>query len=326
MQVICYNGNEFVEIEKNTPKATGHDLLIEIQAISVNPIDTKVKHTLEKNSERILGYDAAGVVLAVGDKVSLFKPGDTVFYAGDLTRDGSNATHQLVDERLVGHKPKTLSFAQAAALPLTSITAWESLFERLRITAQDQDKALLLIGAAGGVGSMAIQLAKQIVGMKVVATASRETSKAWCEQLGADLVIEHHNLKAQFDELNLSAPEYILCMGDPDEYFAELAKVVAVQGSICLLASAGKAHDINLLKTKSVSLVWELMFTRSMYQTSDMIEQHHLLNNVSELIDQNKLKTTLTQALSPINAKNLTQAHTLVEQGDMLGKVVISQD
>ncbi len=325
MQAICYNGNEFVELEKPTPIATGHDLLIEIQAISVNPIDTKVKHTLEQDSEKILGYDAAGVVLAVGDAVSLFQPGDTVFYAGDLTRDGSNATHQLVDERLAGHKPKTLSFAQAAALPLTSITAWESLFDRLRITQQDQDETLLLVGAAGGVGSMAIQLAKQIVGLKVVATASRAESKAWCEQLGADVVIKHHQLQAQFDELNLSAPEYVLCMGDPDEYFEELAEVVAVQGSICLLASAGKAHDINLLKTKSVSLVWELMFTRSMYQTSDMVEQHHLLNNVSELIDQNKLRSTLTQVLSPINTSNLAQAHALVEQGDMLGKAVLSQ-
>ena len=325
MQAILYRQGCFTEVEKPTPVAQGHDLLIEIKAMSVNPIDTKVKQTLAADNDKVLGYDAAGVVIAVGDQVSLFEVGDEVFYAGDLTRDGANATQQLVDERLVGRKPNTLDFAQAAALPLTSITAWESLFERLRITDKDQDKTLLLIGAAGGVGSMAIQLAKQLTGMRVVATASREDSKAWCQQLGADVVLGHHNLKAQFDEQGLSAPEYILCMGHPDEYFEELAEVVAVQGSICLLASAGQAHDINLLKNKSVTLVWELMFTRSMYQTPDMIEQHKLLNQVSELVDQSKIQTTLTRTLSPINAEQLTKAHTLVEQGDMLGKVVVSQ-
>ena len=326
MQAMLYRDGGFVAVDRPDLTAQGHDLLVEIKAISVNPIDTKVKHTLTEDSDKVLGYDATGVVVAIGDNVSLFAVGDEVFYAGDLTRDGSNATHQLIDERLVGRKPSTLNFAQAAALPLTSITAWESLFERLKITKQDQDKTILLVGAAGGVGSMAIQLAKQLTGIKVVATASREDSKAWCKQLGADVVLEHHDLKAQFDELSLEAPEYILCMGHPDEYFEELADVVAVQGSICLLASAGKAHDINLLKNKSVTLVWELMFTRSMYQTKDMIEQHNLLNQVSELIDQSKIQTTLTQTLSPITADKLNQAHALVEQGNMLGKVVLTQN
>ncbi|WP_348670249.1 zinc-binding alcohol dehydrogenase family protein, partial [uncultured Candidatus Thioglobus sp.] len=199
MQAIGYNGSEFIEFEKTLNHPTGRDLLVEIKAISVNPIDTKVKHTVAKDSAvKILGYDASGIVSAVGEQVSLFKVGDEVFYAGDVTRDGSNAAYQLVDERIVGRKPKSLNFEQAAALPLTSITAWESLFDRLKITQSDKDKSLLLIGAAGGVGSMAIQFAKQIIGMKVIATASRDESRSWCKQMGADIVLDHQHLAQQF--------------------------------------------------------------------------------------------------------------------------------
>lgn len=324
MQVFAHNSQTFVELDKDMISPSGRDLLIEIKAISINPIDTKVKQTIKKDETKVLGYDAAGVVVALGDEVSMFEVGDAVFYAGDLTRDGSNAAFQLVDERLVAHKPKTLDFKESAALPLTSITAWESLFDRLKITQADQSKSLLLIGAAGGVGSMAIQLAKHKIGLNVIATASRESSKNWCLDLGADVVINHHDLVAEFKRHNLASPAYILCMGHPDQYFDQMAELIAPQGSICLLVNAAKAHDINLLKLKSVTLVWEMMFTRSMFQTNDMIEQHNLLTQLAEMIDQGQIKTTLTKTLSPINLDNIIQAHALIESEQMIGKLVIS--
>ncbi len=325
LQAIGYNGFKFIELEKVLSSPTGQDLLVEIKAISINPIDAKVKQTIAKDSElKILGYDASGVVSSVGDRVSLFKVGDEVFYAGDVTRDGSNATHQLVDERLVGRKPKSLNFAESAALPLTSITAWESLFDRLKITSTDKDKTLLLIGAAGGVGSMAIQFAKQVVGMKVVASASRADSKAWCYKMGADVVIEHQNLAQQFKDNHLDAPKYIICMGVPDEYFDQMIEVISPQGSICLLANMKNPYDLNLLKAKSISLVWEMMFTRSMYQTSDMNEQQNLLNKVANLVDEKKVITTMSHCLSPFNIDNIKRAHQMIEAGNMIGKLVIA--
>ena len=325
MQAIGFNGVEFIEFEKETAPPKGRDLIVEIQAISINPIDTKVKQTVTKDSPlKILGYDAAGVVISVGDQTSLFKVGDEVFYAGDMTRDGSNATHQLVDERLVGRKPSSLSYGQAAALPLTSITAWESLFDRLKITKTDHDKTLLLIGAAGGVGSMAIQFAKQVVGIKVIATASRAESSDWCKQMGADIVIDHHDLIEQFKDSHHDAPDFILCMGDPDEYFETMAELIAVQGSICLLANAGKDYNINLLKAKSITLVWEMMFTRSMFTTKDLVKQHELLNEVADLVDSGKVVTTVTRQMSPINLENIIEAHIMIERRDMIGKLVIT--
>jgi len=326
MQVIGFNGVEFVEFEKEIDSPLAHDLLVEIRAISINPIDIKVKQTVtnKQTSPIILGFDASGIVRAVGDKTSLFKVGDEVFYAGDMTRDGSNATHQLVDERIVGRKPASLSYDQAAALPLTSITAWESLFDRLKITKSDQDKTLLLIGAGGGVGSMAIQFAKQVAGINVIATASRAESKDWCKQMGSDVVIGHHDLIGQFKDKNLDAPDFILCMGDPDEYFETMAELIAPQGSICLLANAGKDYNINLLKAKSITLVWEMMFTRSMFTTDDLIKQHELLNEVASLVDSGKVKTTLTQTLTPINLANIVKAHAIIEKREMIGKLVIT--
>jgi zinc-binding alcohol dehydrogenase family protein len=300
--------------------------LVEIHAISINPIDAKVIQTITDKQAPpvILGFDACGIVRAVGDKTSLFKVGDEVFYAGDMTRDGSNATHQLVDERIVGSKPVSLSYDQAAALPLTSITAWESLFHRLKITSDDQNKTLLLIGAAGGVGSMAIQFAKQVIGIKVIATASRDKSKDWCKQMGADVVVDHYNLSKQFKDNNLDAPDFILCMGDPDEYFETMTELIAPQGSICLLANAGRDYNINLLKAKSITLVWEMMFTRSMFTTKDIIKQHELLNEVASLIDSGKVTATVTHQLSPINLENIVKAHAIIEKREMTGKLVIT--
>jgi zinc-binding alcohol dehydrogenase family protein len=324
MQAIGYNGSEFIEFEKTLNNPTGQDLLVEIKAISVNPIDTKVKHTVSKDDiAKILGYDASGIVSAVGEQVSLFKIGDEVFYAGDVTRDGSNATHQLVDERIVGRKPKSLNFEQAAALPLTSITAWESLFNRLKISKQDKSEALLLIGGAGGVGSMAIQFAKQIIGMKVIATASRDESKEWCKQMGANVVLDHQHLAQQFKDNNLDAPKYILCMGVPDDYFEQMIQVIAPQGSICLLANTQQDYDLNLLKAKSITVVWEMMFTRSMFQTNDMIKQHELLNKLAVMVEKGDIRHTLTQHLNPLNVDTLTKAHQIIEKGRMQGKLVV---
>ncbi len=324
MQAIGYNGKSFVEFEHRLDAPEGHDLLVEVKAVSINPIDSKVKQTVaDASNPKILGFDCAGVVRSVGDQVGLFKVGDEVYYAGDITRDGSNATHQLVDERIVALKPKTLDFAQATALPLASITAWESLFDRLKITQADKDKTLLLIGAAGGVGSMAMQFAKQVIGMKVVATASRAESKDWCLKMGADVVLDHQNLAEQFKQQSLSNPDYILCMGVPDDYFEQMVEIINPQGGICLLANAREPYDLNLLKAKSITLVWEMMFTRSMFQTDDLIKQHKLLNRVSELIDQQQIVSIATQQLSPINIDNITQAHQLIKQGDMIGKLVI---
>jgi NADPH2:quinone reductase len=262
-------------------------------------------------------------VIEVGNDVTLFNVGDEVFYSGDMSRDGSNATHQMVDERIVGIKPTSMTYSEAAALPLTSVTAWESLFHRLKITTQDKDKTVLLIGAAGGVGSIAIQLAKKIVGLKVIATASRPQSKEWCMKMGADKVIQHDNLVDQFKDAELESPDYILCMGNPDDYFEEMANVIAPQGSICLLANASKKLDINILKPKSVTLVWEMMFTRAMFQTADMIKQHEILNEVSSMVDEGKIIGTATRTLSPISIENIKEAHSLIEKGDMIGKLVI---
>ncbi len=326
MKAFGYNGIKFIEFEQNLENPTGYDLLIEIKAIAINPIDVKVKSTITsaQDTPKILGYDACGVVLRIGEKVSLFKPGDEVFYAGDISRSGSNADQQLVDERIVGFKPKSLNFGESAAIPLTAITAWESIFHRLKINSNDKGKTILLIGAAGGVGSMAIQFAKYVAGLNVIATASRDESRAWCKKMGADMVLEHHNLDQQFKKDNIPAPDFILCMGDTDDYFVTMADVIKPQGSICLLANATEKYDINILKAKSITLVWEMMFTRSMYQTQDILKQHEILNEVSSLIDNKKIVTTITSSLSPINVQTITKAHNAIKGGSVIGKLVIT--
>lgn len=321
------NPASFQVFDSETPPPQGHDLLVAVKAVSVNPVDTKIRaRTVEPQTPpQVLGWDAAGIIEAVGDQVTLFKPGDQVYYAGDVTRPGSNASHQLVDERIVGRMPKSLSFEKAAALPLTTITAWESLFSRLKVRPEcDAGKRLLILGGAGGVGSIAIQLAKQVARLEVIATASRAESREWCLSLGADHAIDHNqDLIAQFRQHGIADPNYILCLAGTDPYFETLAKLIAPQGMICAIVDA-KQNDLSLLKNKSAGFVWEFMFTRAMFQTPDMIQQHKLLSEVADLVDTGKIRTTLRAVLGPLTPDNLREAHRRLETGHSIGKLVLT--
>ena len=320
------NPQSLLDVELENPVPQDHDLLIAVSAISVNPVDTKVRAPKDKHEDqpRVLGWDAVGVVEAIGPAVSLFKPGDRVYYAGDITRPGSNSEYQLVDERIVGRAPASLSNAEAAALPLTAITAWEGLFDRLWINRDEgAAKTLLIIGGAGGVGSIAIQLAKQLTMVTVIATASRPETREWCLSLGADYVVDHRELINSMHAAGHEQVDYIFCLNNTDQHWLSLCDLVKPQGIICSIVETKQPVDLNGLKNKSASFVWELMFTRSMFQTDDMIEQHHLLNEVSGLIDAGKIKTTVTNVLSPINAENLRRAHAQLESGTTIGKVVL---
>lgn len=319
--------DSLIDIEVPTPAATGRDLLVEVKAVSVNPVDTKVRRSGDtaEGKPRILGWDAAGIVTATGPDCRLFKPGDAVYYAGDLTRPGTNAEYHLVDERIVGRKPANLNFLEAAALPLTAITAWEGLFDRLTLAtgkAADQG-ALLIIGGAGGVGSMAIQLARRLTGATVVATASRPETAEWCRGLGAHAVIDHSRPFApQLKELGIDDVRYVYSTTATDQHIGQIAEVIAPQGRLCLIDDP-TSLDIRLLKRKAVSIHWEFMFTRSMFHTPDMIAQHNLLNEVAAMVEEGLIKTTLGEVMPPLSAAQLRQAHALVESGRMRGKLVL---
>ena len=315
--------NPLVDIEKAMPSLKDRDLLVRIKAISVNPVDTKVRrNSVVAGNMRILGWDAVGEVIEVGSGVQHFKVGDQVWYAGDLTRDGSNAEYQAVDERIVSLKPQSLSNAEAAALPLTAITAWEMLFDRFNVDL-DQSDNILVIGGAGGVGSIAIQLLKAKTNLKVIATASREETKAWVKSLGADYVIDHtEDLNTQIKALGLDAPRYIFSTNQTETYLPQISKLIAPQGKFGLIDDP-KSLDIVEFKSKSVSVHWEFMFTRSMFNTTDIEQQSQLLHQVAELVDNHRIKTTLNQTLGKINAKNLKLAHELIESGRAKGKIVL---
>lgn len=319
-----------MDVELPRLVATGRDLLVRVHAIAVNPVDTKVRKPKDKieTTPKVLGWDAAGEVVETGPYCTLFKPGDKVFYAGDITRSGCNAEYQLIDERIVGHKPESLSYEKAAALPLTSITAYEALFERLSISldrTMNLGKSILIIGGAGGVGSIAIQLAKQLAGLTVIATASRPETLQWVKQLGAQHVINHkQDLVPQMREIGIPQPDYIFCCNDTDGYFSVMAELIKPQGKICSIVETAQPVDLNLLKNKSATFTWELMFTRSMFQTTDMEEQHHILDRIAKLVDEGVLKTTLNETISPINATNLRKAHAQLEAGGTIGKIVLS--
>ncbi len=315
------------DFEAEKPEPRGRDIRVAVKAISANPVDYKVRKRAEpkEGDVKILGFDASGVVDAVGPDVTLFKPGDEVWYAGSIQRQGTNSEFHLVDERIVGHKPKTLSFAQSAALPLTSITAWELLFDRLGVAPGKSvdPRTLLIVGGAGGVGSILIQLARRLTGLTVVATASRPESRQWCLDLGAHHVIDHSKaMKEQIDALKVPPVALIAALTNTDQHFAALADIIAPQGKLGLIDDPASLN-VNLLKGKAASLHWESMFTRSSFQTADMIAQHNLLDDVASLIDNGVLRTTLDKVLGKINAVNLKQAHALLEGGRSTGKLVL---
>ncbi len=330
MKAIGFSTNDSAPtlFEQAMPIVSGHDLLIEIEAIAVNPVDTKVKAGITKQLEqpKIIGWDATGTVRAIGEDVSSFNIGDKVFYAGDVTRPGCYASHQLVDERIVGNAPKNLTAEQTAAMPLTSITAWEALFSRLRISSEhDEGKNILIIGGAGGVGSIAIQLAKNIAKLNVITTASRTESEQWCRELGADYIINHHSdITIQYRGLGIADPDYILCLSDTDNHFAAMADLIAPQGMICSIVGSQQKHDLDTLKSKSAGFVWEFMFTRPMFNTTDIQEQQQLLNKVSSLLEQGILVSTHKQTIGPINSENIILAHQQLLTGSTLGKIVLT--
>ena len=334
MKAIAYqnslpiaHADSLQDIELPTPVATGRDLLVEIKAVSANPVDAKVRQGVAPGAGewKVLGWDAAGVVVALGPEVSGFKVGDRVWYAGSLTRAGSNSEFHLVDERIVGKMPASLDFAQAAALPLTAITAWEMLFDRLGIAPGKQatDASLLIVGASGGVGSIMVQLARRLTGLRVIGTASRPETAAWVKELGAHAVIDHSQpISQEMKRIGVPQVEYAVCLNQTDAHFAELAESIAPQGKFGLIDDP-MALDIRLLKRKSISLHWEFMFTRAMFGTGDMAGQGRLLDELAAMVDAGLIRTTVGEHFGSINASNLKRAHALLESGKARGKIVL---
>ncbi len=314
------------DFETAAPPPGARDLQVRVKAVSVNPVDTKVRMRRAGSEEVpvILGWDAAGVVEAVGAEVTLFKPGDAVFYAGDLNRPGTNAELHLVDERLVGPKPARLGFAEAAALPLTALTAWEGLFDRLQVPMDGgEGHSLLVVGAAGGVGSMVVQLARRLTRLTVIATASRPESRAWVERLGAHAVIDHSRpLSEEIAAAGRGQIDYTYSLTQTDRHWGEIVKAARPQGRIALIDDPASLDPLPL-KAKSLSLHWDLMFTRSLFQTPDMIRQHEILQEVSRLVDAGTLVATAGTPLGAINAQNLKRAHAALESGSTIGKIVL---
>ena len=310
------------------PVALGHDLLVEVHAVSVNPVDTKLRKSArpaEGDAYKVLGFDASGIVRAVGPEVSLFKPGDRVFYAGAIQRPGTNSALHLVDERIVGHMPASLDFGQAAALPLTSITAWELLFDRIGVQPgkKPTGKTLLVIGAAGGVGSVLVQLARRLTSLTIIGTASRPETREWVQSLGAHHVIDHSQPMApQLAAIGLPQVDIVLSLTHTEQHLPEILEVIAPQGQFGLIDDL-PVLDVMPFKRKAISVHWELMFTRPLFATPDMVAQHHLLNEVAQLVDAGLLRTTLAEHYGTINAANLQRAHAFVESGTARGKVVL---
>lgn len=325
------NSQSLQDIELEQPSAAGHDILVKVNAIAVNPVDCKIRNNVApaEGEHRVLGWDAVGEVVAIGEAVSYFNVGDKVYYAGDLNRQGCNAQFQLVDERIAAKKPTSLSDSEAAALPLTTITAWELLFERLAIKQQQPDAkeqsndVILIVGAAGGVGSILVQLASVLTGATVIATASRESSVSWVKKLGADYVVDHTKpLVEQIEQLAIGQVTHVASLTHTDSYLDSYVELLAPMGKIALIDDP-QSIEIKKLKPKSISLHWEFMFTRSMFNTTDIGEQHRLLTNAAELIDQGYLHTTVAKHLGVINAENLKAAHALLESGKSIGKIVL---
>ena len=322
--------DSLVDIELPDPTATGHDLLVEVKAVSVNPVDYKVRRrrvVAEDGDWGVLGFDAAGVVRTVGNDVTLFRPGDEVFYAGSIARRGTNAELHLVDERIVGGKPRSLDWAEAAALPLTTLTAWEAMFDRLEVgkAVPGAAPAIVIIGGAGGVGSIGIQIARRCTDLTVITTASRPETRQWAEELGAHHVLDHAKpLAAQVEALGLGTPAFVFATTHTSQHLQEIAELIAPQGRFCLIDDPG-VFDITIFKQKAVSIHQEMMFTRPIFATPDMGEQGRILNEAARLIDAGTLRTTLTERSSPINAANLKRIHALLESSTVRGKVVLER-
>ena len=319
----------FVEVSVDGPKPRPRDLLVEVRAISINPVDTKIRGGggpgRPDGQLPILGWDAAGIVKEVSGAAALFQPGDEVYCAGSVDRAGSYAEFLCVDERIVGRKPRTLGFAEAAALPLTTITAWEMLFDRLRIEKSNEG-ALLILGGAGGVGSIATQLARQLTRLTVIATASRPETVEWCQRMGAHQVVDHRQpLAGQVKELVPGGVNYVLALTKAEDHFDELIEAMAPQSAMALIENPARPLDIVKLKPKSISLHWEFMFTRSRYETPDIGKQGRLLNEVAMLVDAGRIQSTMQANLGIINAANMKKAHALVESGKAIGKIVLSK-
>lgn len=320
------NPQQFIKIDLPQQTPGDFDLLVAVKAIAMNPVDTKVHAGLKKNGlqePRILGWDASGVVVATGEKVKGFSAGDEVWFAGDITRPGCNATHQLIDSRIVSLKPKSLDWAASAAIPLTALTAWEGLFEHLKIQDAGSDKTLLIIGGAGGVGSLAISLAALRSKVRVVATASRPESVKWCLDRGADLTVDYHDLKQNLLKHDIKQVDYIFCLNDTDGHWNVMSEVIAPFGHICSIVENQQPLDQPLIRSKGVAFHWELMFTRSMYQTPDMAEQGHILQQVANMLDNGELKGTLSKTLHGLSIDSITEAHKMQLEGHMTGKIAI---
>jgi len=313
-----------VDTELPMPLAGPHDLLVEVRAVSVNPVDTKIRQGSAVSEPRVLGWDASGIVRAVGANVTLFAPGDEVFYAGSIVRPGSNSQFQTVDERIVGKKPANLGFAEAAALPLTSITAWELLFDRLRVPeGGGEGKSLLIVGAGGGVGSILTQLARRLTKLTVIGSASRDATREWVTKLGAHHTVDHtRRMQPQLEELGFANVDIVISLTHTDRHYQDIIEALAPQGQLALIDDPATLDAVPL-KRKSISLHWELMFTRSMFETADMVRQHELLNRVAAMIEDGTLTTTLGEHFGTINAANLRRAHALIESNRAIGKIVL---
>jgi NADPH2:quinone reductase len=335
MRAIAYRqpgpidrADALVDVELPRPAPAGRDILVAVEAVSVNPVDAKVRAgapPFDGRAERILGWDAAGVVEAIGPEVARFRVGDPVYYAGNLMRDGSNAEFQLVDERIVGHRPRSIGVAEAAALPLTAITAWESMFDRLKVDDQPAGgaRAILIIGGAGGVGSAAIQIARARTDLTVIATASRTETQDWVRTLGAHHVVDHSRpIAPQIAALGLGAPAFVFSTTHTDRHLADIAELIAPQGRLALIDDPASL-DIVAFKRKAVSVHWELMFTRALFDTPDVGEQGRLLDTVAELVDAGRIHSTATETLSPISAATLIEAHRRIETATTRGKIVL---
>ncbi len=334
MKAVGYNtpgpidrDDALIDFEMEKPTPTGHDLLVRVQAVSVNPVDFKIRQGRppEGDTPAVLGWDAVGEVVALGDQASAFQPGDQVWYAGAINRPGTNAEYHLVDERIVGYAPTSVPAAEAAALPLTTLTAHEMLFDRLRVTdpVPGAAPAVLIIGGAGGVGSITIQLLRALTDLTIIATASRPETRAWVKELGAHHVIDHTQpLPAQIEALGIGAPGLVFSTTHSEQYAAQVAELIAPQGRFGLIDDPASL-DVLPFKVKAVSIHWELMFTRSLFNTADIARQGEILNEVAALLDMGRIKSTATDTLGVINAANIKRAHTILESGKAKGKLVL---